>query len=236
MTAHIADSTSSGELLLSRLRTLVDVTELWGSISDLVAARIKEVRKGKGLNVPRLAELCAGVGAANLTESVLMNIESGRKDPEGRRRRDVTADEVVGIARALEVSPLVLVLPADDAEYPLAPGQAAMARHVYEWIIGTRLSPKTADDADVVSDDERAEAWSLLTRSLSYVGSQAGNSATQAVVDRMTEQMAILSSTISTMPAIEAALADLKTKVSEMQSKLSESEGEVHGESEDQVD
>jgi hypothetical protein len=37
-----------------------------------------------------------------LTASVIANIETGRRDEQGRRRRDVTVDEVVALAAALE--------------------------------------------------------------------------------------------------------------------------------------
>jgi hypothetical protein len=41
---------------------------------------------------------------------VIANIESGRRDESGRRRRDVTVDDAVGFAKALDV-PLIHLLP-----------------------------------------------------------------------------------------------------------------------------
>jgi hypothetical protein len=57
-----------------------------------------------------LAEECAATGSPQLSESVIANIESGRRDKSDRRRRDVTVDEAVGLARALD-EPLIRLLP-----------------------------------------------------------------------------------------------------------------------------
>lgn len=78
--------------------------------SDTVARRVKELRRRKGWSARRLAEACAATGSRQLSESVIANIESGRRDEHGRRRKDVTADEAIGLARALDV-PLIHLLP-----------------------------------------------------------------------------------------------------------------------------
>jgi transcriptional regulator with XRE-family HTH domain len=78
--------------------------------SDTVARRVKHLRRRKGWSARRLAEACAATGSPQLSESVIANIESGRRDEYGRRRRDVTVDEAVGFARALDV-PLIHLLP-----------------------------------------------------------------------------------------------------------------------------
>ena len=54
--------------------------------------------------------MCAATGSLQLSESVIANIESGRPDEYGRRRKEVTVDEAVGLARALDV-PLIHLLP-----------------------------------------------------------------------------------------------------------------------------
>jgi transcriptional regulator with XRE-family HTH domain len=69
--------------------------------SDVVAARIRAIRKERGLTPGDLAALCASAGASHLTENVIENIESGRRDKEGRRRRDVSVDELFVLAAAL---------------------------------------------------------------------------------------------------------------------------------------
>ena len=224
--AELLEGRTPGGLLSTWLRMVADVAEDVTSVSDLIAARIKEVRKGKGLNVPRLAKLCSDVGASNLTESVLMNIESGRRDSDGRRRRDVTADELFGVARAMQVSPLVLLLPAEDTEYPIAPGQTATARHVYEWLIGARQAAVGGDDEP--SAEERAMAWSQLKLLVSYARFQAGMGETQARVDSIT-------GIVSGIPAIAERLTEFRAEMAELQAKVLELQGGEDGESKDQT-
>jgi hypothetical protein len=57
-----------------------------------------------------LAARCAELGAGHLTENVIENIESGRRDKQGRRRRDVTVDELLTLAVALNVAPVHLLV------------------------------------------------------------------------------------------------------------------------------
>jgi transcriptional regulator with XRE-family HTH domain len=88
--------------------------------SDAVARQIQQIRKRRSWSAKRLAQECAGAGAEHLTESVIANIESGRRDQHGRRRRDVTVDELVSLAQVLKV-PVLQLLPetvsAGAAEY-----------------------------------------------------------------------------------------------------------------------
>ncbi len=74
------------------------------TMSDVVANRVQQLRKRQLLSASRLAEACAATGSPQLTENVIANIESGRRDEQGRRRRDVSVDELVAFARALDVS------------------------------------------------------------------------------------------------------------------------------------
>ena len=70
---------------------------------------MKELRKRRGWSARRLAEACAATGSPQLSESVIANIESGRRE-DGRRRRDVTVDETIAFAKALDV-PAIHLLP-----------------------------------------------------------------------------------------------------------------------------
>ena len=104
-------------------RTLVDVTADSEAVADggltltasgAVAARLKELRRRRGWSAAKLAEQCARAGAPGLTASVLANIETGRPDAAGTRRRDITVDELLTLAYVLNVAPLhLLVLPAE---------------------------------------------------------------------------------------------------------------------------
>lgn len=151
----------------------VDVTDgLQWTISDLVAERIKEERGRLGLTTKTLADRCAALGAPHLTASVLMNIESGRKDSTGRRRRAITVDELLVIAYALEVSPLPMLLPELNVLYPVAGETVSSARAVYEWFIGELLPPLPGPGGTwTVSPEERERAWFEFNRKFSYGGS-----------------------------------------------------------------
>jgi transcriptional regulator with XRE-family HTH domain len=77
--------------------------------SDTVAAKIRSYREWLGWSRRKMAEHCG------LSESVIENIETGRVDADGVRRRDVTIDELLIIARTLDLSPLDL-LPAEASQ------------------------------------------------------------------------------------------------------------------------
>lgn len=91
------------------------------SYSDIAAARIREVRRKRGLTAAQLAKRCADIGASEITAQSVSNIETGRRDKEGRRRRFVTVDELVALAVALEVAPVHLLsqaLPPEELPLP----------------------------------------------------------------------------------------------------------------------
>lgn len=77
-------------------------------VSDTVGAQLRSLRKRVGLSVEEVAKLCAGAAAPELTANVLYAIEGGRRK-EGERTRTVTVDELFALARALEVTPGMLL-------------------------------------------------------------------------------------------------------------------------------
>ena len=79
--------------------------------SQTVAKRVQEVRKKRGLTVKQLAGRCSELGAPELTASALYNLESGRRDGAGHRRRPVTVDELLALAYVLSVAPIHLLVP-----------------------------------------------------------------------------------------------------------------------------
>ncbi|MEU2625750.1 hypothetical protein [Kitasatospora sp. NPDC007106] len=88
-----------------------------------------------------LAEECAKLGLPGLTAQALSNIESGRRGPDGRRRRDVTVDELFGLAFALSVAPVHLLVPPVDGEevalYRVVPaGNPTTPGFARAWIRG----------------------------------------------------------------------------------------------------
>jgi len=79
-------------------------------LSDHAAAQVRHYRELRGWRRVDLAERCT------LSASVLENIETGRPDATGRRRRQVSVDELLILAAALEVSPVQLLIPLGTAE------------------------------------------------------------------------------------------------------------------------
>jgi transcriptional regulator with XRE-family HTH domain len=121
---------------VKRAAYLVDMTETpppRERPSDTVARRVKELRKRRGWSARRLAEACAATGSPQLSESVIANIESGRRE-DGRRRRDVTVDETIAFAKALEV-PAIHLLPVHlDPEATEATLNFANPAELWEWL------------------------------------------------------------------------------------------------------
>jgi transcriptional regulator with XRE-family HTH domain len=103
--------------------------------SDLVAARIQTARRLRGWTAKDLAARCADLGDPQLTAAVIANIETGRRDSNGQRRREVTIDELFAIARALDIEPASLLALTPNDEFMSNLGGRSMAR--VEW---TRLS------------------------------------------------------------------------------------------------
>jgi transcriptional regulator with XRE-family HTH domain len=106
--------------------------------SDMVARRVREVRRRRGLSVAQLAQRCADVGVPELTAQALYNLEAGRADKRGRRRRAVTVDELLVLALALDVAPVHLLVPLDDDEvaYPVTPTRGEPAGEIRDWVRG----------------------------------------------------------------------------------------------------
>ncbi|HLL66419.1 MAG TPA: helix-turn-helix transcriptional regulator [Micromonosporaceae bacterium] len=119
--------------------------------SDLIASQLKQLRARRNLTVKELAARCQEIGGRDMTANVLTNIEV--------RRRDVSADELLLLALALDVAPVHLLTPA-----PGATGGLAVT-------------------ADVVADPEAAALWirgdaallpSRATAYLEYAAERAG--------------------------------------------------------------
>ncbi|MDK1348010.1 helix-turn-helix transcriptional regulator [Streptomyces sp. 378] len=132
-----------------------------------MAERVREVRRKQGMTAAQLAEVCANLGYPELTTQALSNIESGRRDKDGRRRRYVTVDELIGLARALEVAPVYLLippLPSPDQPLPDDAAEANALTHVWQaFIKGERPLPGM-DPQRFLSEVPREEFTRLLHR------------------------------------------------------------------------
>lgn len=133
---------------------LVDVTNDLESPSDVVGARVLKIRGKRRWTRAQLGERCSAAGASWITASVINDIETGRKSTAGRRRRQVTVDELLALSLALDVSPLHLLVPtfpqpelAEDGEttdnepYPVTPGFEAPCWQVRQFVQGYEPLP-----------------------------------------------------------------------------------------------
>lgn len=80
-------------------------------LSDVVAERVSTWRRRRGWNRDALAVACADLGAPELTHAAITNIETGRRNHVGQRRRMVTVDEAAVLAAALRILPVMLTDP-----------------------------------------------------------------------------------------------------------------------------
>jgi transcriptional regulator with XRE-family HTH domain len=128
--------------------------------SDVVAARVRQVRKRRELTVPELAERCAAIGAPQLTAQAIYKIE-GQRESATRSPRQVTVDELLALAAALNVAPVHLLVPVDDvaAPYDVTATVNQQAWAVREWIRGTRPLFDDDDPREFYTEIERGRYW-----------------------------------------------------------------------------
>ncbi|MEU3452270.1 helix-turn-helix transcriptional regulator [Micromonospora sp. NPDC006766] len=125
------------------------------TISDAVVGRIRKHRRAADMTRAQLAQRCAALGSPDITEAALANIETGRRDADGQRRRDLTVDELIVLADALEVDPSQLLFgttplkTVDDHHSPTTPDDRYKAGD--RWL-------EQAIDAFAAGSDPRAAA------------------------------------------------------------------------------
>lgn len=124
---------------------MVDMTSV--TASDLVGARIRKLREGR-YTVKQLAARCSALGASELTAAAIANIETGRRDKgTGARRRDVTIDELLVLALALDAPPLVLLTPFNGWDLlQITSKVAAPTALAIDWIVGDEMPPELGGD------------------------------------------------------------------------------------------
>lgn len=112
----------------------------------MVGKRLKELRKAREWSVRRFVEESQ---AANrpFTAAQIENIEGVRRKDHGSRR-EVSVDELFGLAWVLDVSPIVLLLPAEQAEYTVTGHDQAEVLDVYRWLVGQAGRPPSTRSAD----------------------------------------------------------------------------------------
>lgn len=112
--------------------------------SDLAGIRIRQARQRHNWTAKDLADRCAAAGAPQITTTVITNLETRR-----RKTREITVDEVLVLARVLGVSPLQLIVPADEGEeLEVVPGVNLDALAAADWIAGVRIDGLGSPDPD----------------------------------------------------------------------------------------
>lgn len=111
-------------------------------LSDVIGQQLQHHRRRLGLSRTDVAVRCAELGWPSLTEPVVGYIETGRPDAAGRRRREVTIDELVILSRALSVAPLELVTGAGArTEVEILPGLFVTPGRALAWLSGRAPLP-----------------------------------------------------------------------------------------------
>ncbi|MGP4097959.1 helix-turn-helix domain-containing protein [Nonomuraea sp. KM90] len=139
--------------------------------SDVVGRQIQVHRDRLGITREQLAEECAKLGAPQLTFAALTNIETGRKNPKtGVRRREISVDELLVIAYALAVPPLLLLFPLEGPKPALTPPHWKGGLNPYaawRWAMGEEPPGHMQEDGQARADfstiaktgKDRFEAW-----------------------------------------------------------------------------
>lgn len=104
------------------------------TVSDLIAARIRKLRKARGMSGADLAAACAEAGLPGLTAQAIYKLEAQRTN---RAPRPVSVDELLTLAYVLDVAPVHLIAGLDDdVAMPLGAGWTVDAAGARMWIRG----------------------------------------------------------------------------------------------------
>lgn len=107
---------------------------------DVMAERMRRLRGFREWTAADLVRRCGELSFPAVTEPVVANYETGR-------RKTIKVDELFAIARALDVSPVDLVIPQNDDEpVEVLPGLVLPASDARRWWMGEWSPPGTDDE------------------------------------------------------------------------------------------
>ncbi|GAA2791491.1 hypothetical protein GCM10010470_27900 [Saccharopolyspora taberi] len=108
----------------------------------MIGEQVQRHRRRHQWTRKQLAEECQRLGDPDLTFAAITSIETGRRDETGRRRRDVTVDELAVLARALDVPPALLLFPIDsEEEVTWSPDARTNPWSAIQWLSGAKPAP-----------------------------------------------------------------------------------------------
>lgn len=113
------------------------------SLSETVAEQVRRHRERLGMTREDLAERCEKLGYPELTYAAITNIERKNK-AETKRRRDVTVDELMILAYALAVPPLLLVFPLGAVDWVHIPPRNNAMGPWWAWKWAAGMEPPGA--------------------------------------------------------------------------------------------
>lgn len=121
----------------------------------------KEMTATVGVNVKKLRADRSHLWLQNETEKLGFRVSrSGISELETGKRSSISVAEWLILARALEVAPVVLLMPDyPDGEIQYLPGHHAMGYEVAEWITGqraTNLAPDSNNSAPLETPTQLA--------------------------------------------------------------------------------
>jgi transcriptional regulator with XRE-family HTH domain len=110
-----------------------------GRLVAAIAEQIKRFRQERDMSAQQLADETAKLGFL-VPRSVIANLESGR-------RNSITVPEILVIARALQVAPLLLLFPVGQQEiFEVTPGINVTAWDAAKWFAGDADDPAQSVD------------------------------------------------------------------------------------------
>jgi transcriptional regulator with XRE-family HTH domain len=123
-----------------------------GGPVKMFAARVRELRTGRGWSAQRLADEMTKVGIP-WPRNVVVNLERNR-------RQSIGVDELLGLAYVFDVAPVHLLVPIDsEGQYTPVPGVNVPLRQARAWIRGQ----DTIGEVDVRRYASQVPVEELLT-------------------------------------------------------------------------
>lgn len=123
-----------------------------------IADQIRHWRTRRGWSAQDVANRCRDAGHL-VSRATLTNLENGR-------RTSITVSELLAVANALGVPPVLLVCPfGQDDDVELLPGQAAPVDLAALWLCGTP-APATSDEEVTAEQQYRGTGSEVTPRAL----------------------------------------------------------------------